>query len=56
MIPKTLFYIYQHFQGSEKMHQIKPESDLSTTDDDSLYLYVNNNIKYGLYMARLHIT
>ena len=31
------------------MHQIKPESDLSTTDDDSLYPYVNNNIKYRLF-------
>ena len=48
-ILKKLFYIYQHFQGSEKMHQIKPESDLSTTDDDSLYLYVNNDIEYGLF-------
>ena len=31
------------------MHQFKPESDLSTTDDDSLYLYISNNIKYGLF-------
>ena len=31
------------------MHQIKPESDLSTTDDDSLYPYVNNDIEYGLF-------
>ena len=31
------------------MHQIEPESDLSTTDDDSLYLYINNDIKYGLF-------
>ena len=31
------------------MHQIKPESDLSTTDDDSLYSYVNNDIEYGLF-------
>ena len=31
------------------MHQIEPESDLSTTDDDSLYPYVNNNIEYGLF-------
>ena len=46
---KKLFYIYQHFQGSEKMHQIKPESELSTTDDDSLYPYVNNGIEYGLF-------
>ena len=31
------------------MHQIKPESDLSTTDDDSLYPYVNNDIEYRLF-------
>ena len=30
------------------MHQIEPESEPITTDDDSLYLYVNNNIEYGL--------
>ena len=31
------------------MHQIEPESDLITTDDDSLYLYVNNDIEYRLF-------
>ena len=31
------------------MHQIEPESDLSTTDDDSLYPYINNDIEYGLF-------
>ena len=31
------------------MHQIEPESDLIATDDDSLYPYVNNDIKYGLF-------
>ena len=46
---KKLFYIYQHFQDSEKIHQIKSESDPSTTDDNSLYLYVNNDIEYGLF-------
>ena len=46
---EKLFYIYQHFQDNEKIHQIKPESDLSTTDDDSLYPYINNNIEYGLF-------
>ena len=39
-----LHYIYQHFQDSEKMHQIDPESELTITDDDSLYPYVNNDI------------
>ena len=29
------------------MHQIAPESELTITDDDSLYPYVNNDIKYG---------
>ena len=31
------------------MHQIEPESEPIATDDDSLYLYVNNNIEYGLF-------
>ena len=31
------------------MHQIEPESKQITSDDDSLYPYVNNNIKYGLF-------
>ena len=31
------------------MHQIDPESEQTTTDDDSLYLYVNNDIEYGLF-------
>ena len=46
---EKLFYIYQQFQDSEKIHQIDMESDLLTTDDDSLYLYVNNDIEYGLF-------
>ena len=31
------------------MHQIEPESELIATDDNSLYLYVNNDIKYRLF-------
>ena len=31
------------------MHQIYPESEPTTTDNDSLYLYVNNNIENGLF-------
>ena len=31
------------------MHQIKPESKQITSDDDSLYLYVNKDIEYGLF-------
>ena len=46
---KKLLYIYQHFQDSEKMHQIEPESEPITLDDDSLYLYVNNDIECGLF-------
>ena len=44
-----LLYIYQHFQDSEKMHQIEPESKQIASDDDSLYPYVNNDIEYGLF-------
>ena len=46
---EKLLYIYQHFQDSEKMHQIEPESKQIASDDDSLYLYVNNDIEYGLF-------
>ena len=31
------------------MHQIDPESKTITPDEDSLYPYVNNDIKYGLF-------
>ena len=31
------------------MYQIDPESELTITDDDSLYLYVNNDIEYRLF-------
>ena len=46
---EKLHYIYQHFQDSEKMHQIEPESGPIATDDDSLYPYVNNYIEYRLF-------
>ena len=44
-----MFYIYQHFQDSEKIHQIDTDSDLLTIEDYSLYPYVNNDIEYGLF-------
>ena len=31
------------------MHQIKPENKQITSDDDSLYPYVNNDIEYRLF-------
>ena len=31
------------------MHQIHPESETITPDDESLYLYVNNDIEYRLF-------
>ena len=31
------------------MHQIDPDIETITPDDDSLYLYVNNDIEYGLF-------
>ena len=46
---EKLLYIYQHFQDSEKMHQIEPEREPITLDDDSLYPYVNNDIEYRLF-------
>ena len=49
---KKLFYIYQHFQDSEKIHQIDTDSDLLTAQEDSSYPYVNNDIEYGLFEDR----
>ena len=46
---KKLFYIYQHFQDSEKIHQIDKDRDAFTIQEDSLYLYVNNDVEYGLF-------
>ena len=46
---EKLFYIYQHFQDSEKIHQIGTDRDVLTTQEDSLYPYVNNDIEYGLF-------
>ena len=31
------------------MHQIEPESEPIVTDDNFLYLYVNNDIEYRLF-------
>ena len=46
---KKLFYIYQHFQDSKKIHQIDTDSEVLTTQEDSLFPYVNNDIEYGLF-------
>ena len=43
------FYIYQHFQDSEMIHQIGTDSGVLTTQEDSLYPYINNDIEYGLF-------
>ena len=41
-------YIYQHFQGNEKVYESDPK--LATEDADStLYPYINNDIQYGLF-------
>ena len=46
---EKLFYIYQHFQDSEKIHQIDTDSALLTAQEDFLYPYVNNDIEYRLF-------
>ena len=38
------------------MHQIDQESEMTTTDDDSLYPNVNNDIEYGLFEDILEFT
>ena len=44
-----LHYICQHFQDSEKMHQLDPETEIPVPNDDPLYPYINNDIEYGLF-------
>ena len=44
-----MYYIYQHLQDSEKIHQIDTDSDVLTTQEDSLYPYINNDIEHGLF-------
>ena len=44
-----LHYIYQHFQDSKKMYQLDPKTKIPVPDDDSLYPYINNDIKYRLF-------
>ena len=45
---QKLKYIYQHFQGNEKVYESDPK--LATEDADSaLYPYINNDIEYGLF-------
>ena len=44
-----MFYIYQHFQDSENIHQIGTDSDVSSTQEDSLYPHINNDIECGLF-------
>ena len=46
---EKLFYIYQHFQESKKIHQMDRDSDLLTIEEGSLYPYVNNDIEHGLF-------
>ena len=45
---QKLNYIYQHFQGNEKVYESDPR--LATEDAEStLYPYINNDIEYGLF-------
>ena len=46
---KSYTIFTNHFQDSEKMHQIEPESESTATDNDSLYPYINNDIEYRLF-------
>ena len=41
--------MYQHFQDSEKIYQLDPETVMTVPDDDSLYPYIKNDIEYGLF-------
>ena len=45
---EKLEYIYQHFQESEKIQEIDPQTPTEHIED-TLYLQINNNIEYGLF-------
>ena len=45
---QKLEYIYQHFQDNEKIYESDPDAARYETDN-SLYPYINNYIKYGLF-------
>ena len=49
MISKSYFIFINIFRIVKRCFQIEPESDLISTDDDSLYPYVNNDIKNRLF-------
>ena len=41
-------YIYQHFQDNKKIYESDPDAT-RYWNDHTLYPYINNNIKYGLF-------
>ena len=45
---QKLEYIYQHFQDNERIYESDPDLARYETDN-TLYPYINNNIKYGLF-------
>ena len=49
MIPKNYSIFTNIFRIVKRYIKIKPENDPSTTDDDSWYPYINNDIEYGLF-------
>ena len=51
-----LNYIYQHFQDSKKMYQLDPKTESPVPDDDTLYPFINNDIKYRLFEDIVVIT
>ena len=45
---EKLKYIYQHFQGHEKMYETNPQVTIEPIHD-TLYPQIKNDIKYGLF-------
>ena len=45
---QKLEYIYQHFQDNEKIYESDPDPARYETDN-TLYLYINNDIEYCLF-------
>ena len=45
---KKLEYIYQHFHDSKKIYESDPDTAMQVPNN-TLYPYINNDIKYGLF-------
>ena len=43
-----LYYIYEHFQDAEKVHESDPDTE-TQVPDNTLYSQINNDVEYGIF-------